>query len=210
MKKNKTAIFLVAFFIILSAVFMTYFYRTTREQPKTLRVYGNPGHKVRSFAFADQEGDTITNADVKGKIYVVEYFFTTCKGICPKMNENMTKVYQTFRGNDDVMILSHTVDPKKDTVAAMKEYSLRFDADPKQWKFLTGDKKELYDMARYSYLVTAADSTVTDIKYDFIHTENFVLVDRDGRLRGQAYDGTNIGSVNQLIGDIKELLKEEQ
>ncbi len=210
MKKNKTAIFLLGFFIILSAVFMTYFYRTTREQPKTLPVYGNPGHKVRSFAFADQQGDTITNADVKGKVYVVEYFFTTCKGICPKMNENMTKVYQTFRGNNDVMILSHTVDPKKDTVAAMKEYSLRFDADPKQWKFLTGDKKKLYDMARYSYLVTASDDTgSTDIASDFIHTDRFVLVDGDGRIRGQ-YEGTAIGEVNQLIGDMKELLKEDK
>jgi len=103
--------------------------------------------------------------------------------------------------------LSHSVDPKKDTVAAMKEYSLRFDAEPDQWMFLTGDKKELYDMARYSYLVTAADDTATvDIASDFIHTDRFVLVDRIGQIRGQ-YEGTDIGSVNQLIGDIKELLK---
>ena len=121
----------------------------------------------------------------------------------------MAKVYQAFRGNSQVLILSHSVDPKKDTVEAMKAYSLRFDVDPKQWLFLTGDKKELYDMARYSYLVTAADDTATvDIASDFIHTDRFVLVDKGGRIRGQ-YEGTNIGSVNQLIGDIKELLKEE-
>lgn len=186
---------------------MTYFYNATRTAPKKLPVIGFPGHKVTTFAFTNQEGQTVTQDDVKGKVYVVEYFFTTCKGICPKMNENMAKVYQAFRGNDDVKILSHTVDPKKDTVAAMKEYSLRFDADPKQWSFLTGDKKELYDMARYSYLVTAADDTATqDIESDFIHTDRFVLVDREGQVRGQ-YEGTQIGSVNQLIGDIKELLK---
>lgn len=210
MKKNKIAIILISFFIILAAVFMTYFYKVTREQPKTLKVIGNPGHKVKPFAFTNQEGKTITNADVEGKIYVVEYFFTTCKGICPRMNENMSKVYTAYRGKNDVMILSHTVDPLKDTVGAMKAYSLRFDADPKQWEFLTGSKKELYDMARYSYLVTAADDTaITDIESDFIHTDRFVLVDRGGRIRGQ-YKGTDIGEVNQLIGDIGELLKEKE
>lgn len=210
MKKNKIAVILISFFIILAAVFMTYFYKVTREQPKTLKVIGNPGHKVKPFAFVNQEGKTITNADVAGKIYVVEYFFTTCKGICPRMNENMSKVYTAYRGKNDVMILSHTVDPLKDTVGAMKAYSLRFDADPKQWEFLTGSKKELYDMARYSYLVTAADDTaITDIESDFIHTDRFVLVDRGGRIRGQ-YKGTDIGEVNQLIGDIGELLKEKE
>jgi protein SCO1/2 len=209
MSKRKTTIFLVSFFIVLAAVFMTYFYKVTREQPKTLPVYGNPGHRVGSFSFVNQEGKTVTQADVDGKIRVVEYFFTTCKGICPKMNENMSKVYQAFQGNDKIMILSHSVDPIKDTVAAMKEYSLRFDADPKQWVFLTGDKKELYDMARNDYLVTATDDTATvDIASDFIHTDRFVLVDDSGRIRGQ-YKGTDMGSVNQLIGDIKELLKEQ-
>jgi len=207
---RKITIFLITFFILLSAVFMTYYNNVIREKPKTLAVLGEPGHRVRSFSFTDQEGRTVTQNDVKGKIYVVEYFFTTCKGICPKMNENMSRVYQAFRGNKDVMILSHTVDPKKDTVNAMKAYSLRFDARPDQWLFLTGDKKELYDMARYSYLVTAADDTGTvDIQEDFIHTDRFVLVDRDGKIRGQ-YEGTDAGAVNQLIGDIKELLKEKQ
>lgn len=209
MRNKKTTIFLVTFFILLSAVFMTYYYTVMREQPKKLPVLGEGDHRVRQFAFTDQDGKTITNKDVDGKIYVVEYFFTTCKGICPKMNENMDKVYKAFRGNDDVKILSHTVDPKKDTVQAMKEYSLRFDADPTQWMFLTGDKKELYDMARYSYLVTAADDTATvDIQSDFIHTDRFVLVDRTGHIRGQ-YEGTKPESVAQLIGDIKELLKEK-
>jgi protein SCO1/2 len=210
MSNKKTVIILVTFFILLSAVFMGYFYKETRQKTKPLPVYGNPGHKVGDFRFTDQDSNFITKEDVKGKIYVVEYFFTTCKGICPKMNENMTRVYQAFRGNNDVMILSHTVDPKKDTVQAMKAYSLRFEADPKQWKFLTGDKKELYDMARYGYLVTASDDTAAvDIQSDFIHTDRFVLVDRDGRIRGQ-YEGTNSGSVGQMINDMNALLKEEE
>jgi len=209
MRNKKVTVFLIAFFIILSAVFMAYYYSVSREQPKRLPVLGAGDHRVRQFSFTSQDGKTVSNKDVAGKIYVVEYFFTTCKGICPKMNENMRKVYDAFRGNEDVMILSHTVDPVKDTVAAMKAYSLKFDADPRQWLFLTGDKKELYDMARYSYLVTAVDDTAqVDIQSDFIHTDRFVLVDRTGHIRGQ-YEGTDAGSVNQLIGDIKELLQEK-
>jgi protein SCO1 len=210
MQKRKTTIFLLVFFFLLSAAFMTYYYKVDREHPKSLPVLGEGDHRVRQFSFINQEGQTITHEDVKGKIYVVEFFFTTCKGICPKMNENMSKVYQAFRGHKDVQILSHTVDPKKDTVQAMKAYSLRFDADPNQWLFLTGDKKELYDMARYSYLVTASDDTATaDIQADFIHTDRFVLVDRTGHIRGQ-YVGTDKASVNKLIDDIRELLKEKE
>jgi len=107
------------------------------------------------------------------------------------------------------MILSHTVDPKKDTVAALKAYSQKYDADSKQWMFLTGDKKQLYNMARFSYLVTAVDTEIVDIKSDFIHTKYWVLVDGSGRIRGM-YDGTDIGAVNQLIGDIGELKKENE
>lgn len=209
MSKRTTTIILVSFFIVFAAVFMTYYYTQTRDLPKKLPILGNPGHRVSDFAFTNQDGKTVTLANVDGKIRVVNYFFTTCKGICPRMNENMTKVYQAYRGNNDILILSHTVDPKKDTVGAMKAYSMHFDADPNQWMFLTGDKKALYEMARDEYLVTAVDDTATaDINSDFIHSERFILVDKGGRIRGQ-YDGLNAGEVNQLIGDIKELLKEE-
>jgi protein SCO1/2 len=208
-KRQKITVFLLTFFILLGAAFMTYFYNVTREHPKTLPILGEPGHKTRDFSFVNQEGKTITKKEVDGKIFVVEYFFTTCKGICPKMNENMTKVYAAFKGNNDFRILSHSVDPKRDTVGAMKAYSLRFDADPNQWFFLTGDKKELYDMARYSYLVTAVDDTATvNIDDDFIHTDRFILVDKIGQIRGQ-YEGTDTASVAQLISDIKELMKEK-
>lgn len=208
MKNKKTTIVLVSFFILLSAVFMGYFFKVSHEKKSSeLPVLGNPGHHVADFSFVNQEGKTITNKDVKGKICVVEFFFTTCKGICPKMNENMTHVYQAFRGNKNVMILSHTVDPKHDTVQAMKEYSLRFDADPSQWMFLTGDKKDLYDMARYSYLISAQDDTTgVSIDQDFIHDNHYVLVDRDGRIRG-FYDGLQMTNINKLITDINKLLQ---
>lgn len=211
MSRKKTTIFLLSFFILLSAAFMFYFYNTTRVKDKPLAVLGNPGHRVKDFAFTNQDGKLITKADVNGKICVVEYFFATCKGICPKMNENMTKVYEAFKGNDKVLILSHTVDPEKDTVQALKEYSLRFDANANQWMFLTGDKKELYDMARYSYLINAEDDTAgVSIDQDFIHDNHFVLVDGDGYVRGKFYDGLKQDEVSQLIGDIKVLLKEEK
>ena len=129
MSNRTLTIVLVAFFILLAAGFMGYYYKTTRSLPKTLRVIGNEGHKVDTFSFYNQDGRIITNKDVAGKVYVVEYFFTTCNGICPKMNDNMVKVYQAYRGNPDVLILSHSVDPAHDTVAAMKAYSRRFDAD---------------------------------------------------------------------------------
>lgn len=211
MSNKKVVLFLIAFFIILAAVFMTWFNKTIREAPKQLAVLGEPGQKVEPFSFINQEGRTITNKDVAGKVYAVEYFFTTCKGICPKMNENMNRVYRAYRGNKDFMILSHSVDPKKDTVAAMKAYSMRFDADPKQWMFLTGDKQSLYNTARYSYLISAQDDTAgVPIDQDFIHDKYFVLVDRTGHLRGRFYDGTKALQVDSMIADIKVLLEEKQ
>lgn len=214
MKRQRITVILVTFFILLSAGFAFYYYSASKKmrQPD-LAIVGEAGQNIRPFAFLNQEGDTITNKNIKNKVVVVEYFFTTCKGICPKMNENMAKVYQAYRSDDDVLILSHTVDPERDSVASMKAYSLRFDADPKHWMFLTGDKKALYDQAYYSYLMTAVDERNPNIDEDFIHTQKFVLVDRRGRLRmrldkegkPEAYDGTNEKSVAQLIDDIKLL-----
>lgn len=218
MKKNKIALFLLSFFILLAAFFSVIYYNASKTMKQSdLVVMTEPGDGIRPFSFLNQEGVAVTNEVMKDKIAVVEFFFTTCKGICPKMNENMAKVYQAFRSDDNVIILSHTVDPKRDTVAAMKAYSLRFDADPKRWMFLTGDKKDLYSQARMSYKVSAGDTTVLDIESDFIHTNVFVLVDKNGRLRVRLdeegnpdpYDGTNEKSVAQLIKDIQQLKTEE-
>ncbi len=210
MNNKKTTIFLISFFMLLGVAFLGYAYKVMHEQ-KTLAlpIVGNDqNHHIAPFSFMNQDGKVITNEDVKGKICVVEFFFATCKGMCPKMNENMVTVSKAFKGNKNVLILSHTVDPIKDTVKALKEYSLRFDADPAQWMFLTGDKKKLYDMARYSYLISAEDDTTgVSIDKDFIHDKHYTLVDGYGRVRG-FYDGLNPGDVNKMIGDINALLKE--
>jgi protein SCO1/2 len=204
---NKTALFLITFFMLLGIVFLGYYYYTFKQHPKHLTVYGNPGHVVRQFSFINQEGQTITEQNLKDKIYVVEYFFTTCQGICPKMNDNMVAVYQAFRNDNDFMILSHTVDPEVDTVAQLKRYAQKYDADPTRWMFLTGNKDSLYKMAIDDYLIPIADSTVEKINPTFIHTQKFVLIDKEKKVRG-FYDGTDPASVKKLIQDINELKKD--
>lgn len=218
-KQQKTGAFLATFFILLGAGFSFYYYYSANginRKPK-VAIQSIPGQTIRPFSFVDQDGDTVTKKDMQGKVAVIEYFYTTCKSICPVMNENMDKVYQAFRNSNDVIILSHTVDPLRDSVAALKAYSMKFNADPRIWKFLTGDKKALYDQARYSYGMAVVD-TATNIADDFIHTNIFVLIDKEGRLRMHlnsdgnpvAYDGTDAKSVAGLIQDIKYLQTEKE
>ncbi len=165
-------------------------------------------HTVGKFDFVNQLGDTITEKSVENTNYVVEYFFTTCHSICPIMNKNMMKVAEKIKGDNSFKILSHTVKPEQDSVPAMLAYAKARNADNKQWYFLTGSKRQLYDMARYSYLLNT-DTTITQpIEDDFIHTQLFVLVDKERHLRG-FYDGTSEAEVAKLITDI-DLLKKEQ
>ncbi len=167
------------------------------------------GHKIGTFAFLNQNGDTITEKFVKGKVYVAEYFFTTCGSICPIMNKQMKRVNNVYFDNPEVAILSFTVDPDIDTVAQMKRYAEGHDIKGNHWQFLTGDKKELYQLARQSYFVLkpAEAENLGDAGSDFIHTNNFALVDKESRIRGY-YDGTNKEEVGNLINDIQRLLKE--
>lgn len=210
MKNKKTVIFLVGFFIVLSAAFMTYYYSVTKVKKPQLPFYGEGDHRVRPFSFIDQDGNTVTQESLAGKVYVAEYFFATCEGICPKMNENLNTVYQQFKGDPRVLFLSHTVDPEEDSAAALKEYAKRFEADSRQWKFLTGDKKALYDQARYSYLISAQDDTAgLSIDKDFIHDNHFVLVDSNGHIRGM-YDGLQAQEMIKLVNDIKSLIGDDQ
>jgi protein SCO1/2 len=168
------------------------------------------GHTIGDFSFTNQLGEQITQEDTKGKIYVADFFFTTCGGICPKMTKQLQRVQAEFSGDSNLKILSHTVFPSYDTVEVMKAYAERFEADPEQWWFLTGSKKDLYLMARKSYLVVPDendDSFEHGNESDFIHTENFVLVDPDRRIRGM-YDGTDPDQVSELIKDIYDLKRE--
>ncbi|MDX1653057.1 MAG: SCO family protein [Brumimicrobium sp.] len=168
------------------------------------------GHRIGEFEFLNQNNKPISLKDVKGKVFVAEYFFTTCKSICPKMTEQMTRVQKKFRGNDDVKILSFTVDPDHDTVEVLRTYATKYNAKDGQWHFLTGNKKDLYDLARNSFFVLkpAEAANLGDAGSDFIHTNNFVLVDQELRIRGY-YDGTSISEVNTLMEDIKILLNGE-
>jgi protein SCO1/2 len=182
---------------------------TSMVDPELLRL--GYGHTIGEFSFHDQNGHAITRNDVDGKVFVAEYFFTTCQSICPIMNHEMKRVQKAFRNSDNVAILSFTVDPQTDTVAQLKRYASQLHADSRQWHFLTGEKEQLYALARKSFFVLKPAETANqgDAGSDFIHTNNFVLVDQQLRIRGY-YDGTSPKEVNQLIRDISRLLDEEK
>lgn len=207
---SKKTIFYVLFFVLLSVAFLGYAGWVIKGETGTffgkerLPVLGSPGHIIGGFSFVNQEGKTITSNDVKGKIYVAEYFFTTCTGICPKMNKNMERVYAKYKDKPDFRILSHTVDPEHDSVSVLKAYAEKHGADARNWWFMTGSKKELYKLARQGYMLD--DGTYTG-EEDFVHTQWFALVDGEGRVRG-LYEGTKVSDVDKLIVDIDRLLNE--
>ncbi len=167
------------------------------------------GHKIGDFSFTDQTGKAFGLKDVEGKVFVAEYFFSTCGTICPKMTAQMERVHQQFKHTNQVEILSFTVDPANDTVARLAEYAKEHHADSKQWHFLTGEKEKLYEAARRSFFVLkpAAVENQGDVGSDFIHTNNFVLIDKQLRIRGY-YDGTSAHDVDRLMKDMERLLEE--
>ncbi|MEX2484127.1 MAG: SCO family protein [Brumimicrobium sp.] len=177
--------------------------------PELLKV--GIGHRIGEFSLVNQNGEKITLEDVKGKVFVAEYFFTTCGTICPKMTAQMTRVQKKFIGNKNVKLLSFTVDPATDSVEVMKKYAEKHNAIDGQWHFITGEKDALYGLARNSFFVLkpAEAANLGDAGSDFIHTNNFVLVDQELRIRGY-YDGTSISEVNELMEDIEILLKDKQ
>ena len=163
-------------------------------------------HTIADFSFTNQNGKTITQKDYEGKIYVADFFFTTCQTICPIMTTNMTEVQKAFSKNPKVMILSHTVTPEIDSVPVLKQYALKQNVDDSKWNMVTGDKKDIYYIARKSYL--AVKTGKPEEMYDMVHTENFVLVDTKRRVRG-FYDGTKKEDVKRLIEDINWLLEHD-
>ena len=164
-------------------------------------------HHISDFALVDQLGRTITLADVKDRIIVADFFFTTCATICPKMTTQMERVQEAYKADDRVVILSHSVTPEMDSIPVLADYAALHGADPERWHFLTGDRKQIYALARRSYFACLDEGDGGP--QDFVHTENFVLVDAQRRIRG-FYDGTNPTDVDRLIGDIGKLLSEER
>jgi len=203
MNKKKFG-FIIVFFILLFAGF---YFALTRFVPGYGSVALPVLNYVQTFSFTNQEGKKITEKDLAGKVYVAEYFFTTCKGICPKMNVNVKKISTEFAGEPDFRILSYTVDPETDTVTRMKRYADSLGADPNKWWFLTGRKDSLYHLARGSYLLDDPKNNSTNIEEQFIHTQFLALVDKGGRVR-KIYDSLKKDELDELSKDIRTLLKE--
>lgn len=201
---------------LVSAVSIFLFYRVLNR--KTLPVFDpsdvNPElvdstiqyksrfHKIVDFSFTNQNGKTVTQKDYEGKIYVADFFFTTCGSICPKMTTNLVEVQKAILNNPKVMLLSHTVTPEIDSVPVLKAYAIKNGVIDSKWNLVTGDKKDIYTMARKSYLAVKLGKP--DELYDMVHTENFVLVDSKRRVRG-FYDGTDKKEIERLIEDINWL-----
>jgi protein SCO1 len=163
-------------------------------------------HRVADFSFTNQYGETVTQKEVENKIYVADFFFATCQSICPVMSTHMRLVQNAFAKDQDVLILSHTVNPAHDSVEVLRQYADRFNAVKGKWHLLTGDKKAIYEMAKNSYLVNALEDDGS--AEGFLHSELFLLVDTKKRIRGM-YDGTDSTQVIKLIKDI-QLLKTEK
>ena len=208
----------VALLVVATGVFVYAFFIYDTDKPiRYLAIYGEKSyeskngksdttyHTIQNFSFTNQDGKTVTEKDFDGSVYVTDFFFTTCHTICPIMSNQMERVATHFKGNAEVKFLSHTVDPEIDTVEQLKSYAIKHNADSKQWMFVTGEKKALYDIARTSYLLNAEEGDGGPD--DFIHTQNFALIDKDKRIRGY-YDGTDSTQMNQMIKDIDLLLAE--
>lgn len=157
-------------------------------------------HTIADFSLVNQNGDTITQEDYKDKIYIADFFFTTCPTICPIMTKNMASIQDKI--GDDVLLLSHSVTPQIDSVAQLKKYALEKGVDDSKWNLVTGDKKQIYELARKSYLAVKTDGDGGP--FDMIHTENFILVDKKKRIRG-FYDGTDAEEVERLLEDLQVL-----
>ncbi|HRO40889.1 MAG TPA: SCO family protein [Flavobacteriales bacterium] len=162
-------------------------------------------HHIKPFRLIDQDGDSLFLADVQGKVLLTDFFFTTCGTICPKMSTQMARVQEAFAQDDRVLLLSHSVTPEADSVPVLHAYAKEYGVEHHRWRLLTGDRKQIYDLARTSYFAVMDHGDGGPD--DFVHTENFVLVDPQGRLRG-FYDGTKAKEVDQAIKDMRKLLKE--
>jgi len=209
MKKKQmtgsTASTKIAAFSMLAilALGVIYFLSVAFGNKTKIPVLGEPGHVAGAFSFINQDGERITEKSARNKVTVAEFFFTSCPSICPVMNANLKEVYEEFKTDSGFMILSHTVDPERDSVSTMKKYAKRFGAESPGWQFLTGSKDSLYQRASKDYLLAVEDSSNTR----FIHTQYVALLDKKRQIRG-FYDLTNKENVAKMNSAIRQLLKE--
>jgi len=216
-KKSIPTLAIMAFF----SVFMIYAIYTLLTPEKRLPVYNpsdvNPrlvdesllhvrnNHKVANFSLINQNGENITQKNYEGKIYVADFFFTRCMTICPVMTTNIGELQEVFKNDDDIMFLSHSVTPVMDSVSVLRAYADKKGVIDAKWNLTTGDKKHIYELARKSYFAVLDEGDGG--LQDFVHTENFVLVDKKRQIRGY-YDGTDTADIQRLIADIRILQNE--
>jgi protein SCO1/2 len=203
--------------LLLAPVIFLAWYLLARQRDEPLRhlAYFGPKnalkandtsyHQIPAFQFTNQYGKITDEHSVKGKIYVAEFFFTTCQSICPIMNSNLDRVYGKFKNNNNFLILSHTVDPDHDSTEVLKAYSDMHEVKDEKWLFLTGPKEKLYEIARKGYLLDASEGNGGE--EDFVHTQIFALVDQNRHIRG-FYDGTDSLDVDRMIREVEILSKE--
>ena len=200
---SKKAIVYLMFFAVLFAVFYGVLMYTTDFAKVKLPVLNT----VQPFSFLKQDSSMVSQQETQGRVYVAEYFFTSCKGICPKMNKNMKAIYEKFKTDSNFLVISHTVNPEVDSLPVMRHYADSMRANSKNWWFVTGSKEALYKAARESYMLDDPKNNSKNIDDQFLHTQFFTLVDRLGRVRG-VYDGIKKDEIEQLIHDISELIAE--
>jgi protein SCO1 len=179
------------------------FYDTPDFTPKWELPSTGEFHQIRPFNLVNQQNEKFTEADIKGKICVVDFFFTSCPGICPKMTNNMIDLQKEFLNDDNILLLSHSVIPDYDSASVLKEYASKKGVDFKKWKLLTGTRSEIYELGRKYYFVEE-DEGIAKPEEVFLHTENFVLIDKERHIRG-IYNGIDPNSIQSLIADIKML-----
>jgi protein SCO1 len=202
---SKKKLFYIGFFAALALIF---YLVLTLIIPGFGKKKSPPISFVRPFSFTNQDNKKITEKDIAGKVYVAEYFFTTCRGICPIMNNNMRLVYEEFKKDTGFLILSHTCDPDVDSVAQMKHYADSMKVDTKRWIFLTGRKDSLYNAARVSYTIDDPVNNLKNLDDQFLHSQFWALVDKNGDVR-KVYDGLKESEINDLIRTARRLLKEK-
>jgi protein SCO1/2 len=201
---SKKALFYIIFFTFIVVGFylvVSYFI------PGFTKAKVNPVGELRPFAFTNQDGQTITEKNMEGKVTAVEYFFTSCKGICPRMNNNLRKVYNAYKNEKDFQILSHTCDPQTDSAARLKRYADSMQVDTQKWMFLTGRKDSLYSMARHTYKIDDPHNNLNSIEDDFLHTQFIALVNKKGEVL-KIYDGLKKKEMDRMEDEIGKLLKQ--
>lgn len=189
--------------MVFGAAFLINFTLLRCNEQMPLPVYGPEDHIIPDFEFENQNEELIKSRNLKGKIWIVNYFFTACPSICPTMTQNIQGIHDLVRNDDEITFLSFTVDPKRDTPKTLKEYADLYNVNHNQWNFLTGDKTSLYRLARTGFLLSASDGATSDDS-GFIHSENVILVDQNQKIRG-IYVGTDEKSMKKCLGDLKKL-----